>query len=149
MASTTARSAHAERRANGAYPDKASARARMSGTDSQASDRYEQRYREGSPQINAAAFASTSHKRSASGNPRPTTRTTDERRTEKVQVTTRETLVSRTRSPDRRNSAAQRERTKATDGAKMRPPEPKVKDQKPEPAPQGMFAIFCVSENAP
>ncbi len=83
----------------------------------------------------AAAAASTSHKRSASGNPRPTSRLVDERRTEKVQVTTRETLVTRTRSPVRRS--APDERTRAPDGQKQRAPEPRPREARPEPSPQG------------
>lgn len=49
-----------------------------------------------------------SRKRSTSVNPRSTSRHVEERRTEKVQVTTRETLMTRTRSPDRREGAKQR-----------------------------------------
>ncbi|CZR62475.1 probable spindle pole body component 97 [Phialocephala subalpina] len=58
----------------------------------------------------------TTHRRTASGTQR-TNRNVEERRTERVQVTTRETVTSRTRSPERpRPSAQQTERT--------RPPEP-------------------------
>src|SRR4051812_17683188 len=53
-----------------------------------------------------ASFASTAHKRTASGNPRPLSRSTAggeerERRVERTHIT-RETLVARTRSPERR-----------------------------------------------
>lgn len=73
-------------------------------------ERHNARYKEASPQPDQEpnsqsghSYAQTSHKRSASGNLRPSSRV-DERRTEKVKVTTRETIVSRTRSPDRRNA---------------------------------------------
>ncbi|KAI4603142.1 hypothetical protein KJ359_005934 [Pestalotiopsis sp. 9143b] len=59
-----------------------------------------------SPQSGYSSNATnTAHKRSASGNPRSRSRAatnTEERRTEKVTVTTREKLVSRNRSPERR-----------------------------------------------
>lgn len=81
---------------------------------------------------------SAAHKRTASGNPRPTSRTVEERRTERVQVTTKETLVSRTRSPDRRSGTAFGGRQRAgTDGssrqkvAETRPKEPKVEAPPP------------------
>lgn len=93
----------------------------------------------------SGAIGGTSHKRSASGNPRPGSRTAapkdgvDEqhRRSEKVQVTTRETLlVTRTRSPERRSDRdrererervarqKERERERARDARTAAPAEP-------------------------
>ena len=51
-----------------------------------------------SPQYSTAG---STHKRTVSGSQR--NKVVDERRTERVQVTTRETLTSRTKSPERRN----------------------------------------------
>ncbi|KAK3390494.1 Spc98 family-domain-containing protein [Podospora didyma] len=79
-----------------------------------------------SPQLGgfAAASSSTAHKRTASGNPRQaSSRSVDERRTERVQVTTRETLVSRTRSPERRSASS-----RTSDAPRPRPPEPKPRE---------------------
>jgi gamma-tubulin complex component 2 len=76
-----------------------------------------------------AASASTSHKRSASGNPRPTSRMVDERRTEKVQVTTRETLAARTRSPVRRTAPEERSR-------QPEPPKPRPVETRSREAPR-------------
>ncbi len=106
----------------------------------------EPRFRESSP---LAGFG-TSHKRTASGNPRPASRTTavDERRTEKVQVTTRETLVSRTKSPERRGvPSAAKEKAKAAEAAKVRPPDARPKDPRVSPLPQGKEATpSCCSQ---
>ncbi|KAK4678074.1 gamma tubulin complex Spc97/GCP2 subunit Alp4 [Podospora pseudoanserina] len=65
-----------------------------------------------------------SRKRSTSVNPRSTSRHVEERCTEKVQVTTRETLMTRTRSPDRR------------EGAKQRAAEPRSRDMRQDAPPQ-------------
>ncbi|KAK3352326.1 Spc98 family-domain-containing protein [Lasiosphaeria hispida] len=101
-----------------------------------------------------ATSTSTSHKRSASGNPRPTSRMVDERRTEKVQVTTRETLVARTRSPVRRS--APDERTRAPDLSKQRAPEPRPREPEPRareperpPAPWEPEATLLPHTTAP
>lgn len=106
------------------------------------------------PSFNTQSSASTSHKRSASGNPRPTSRVVDERRTEKVQVTTRETLVSRTRSPVRRS--APDERARAPDAVKHRHTESRTRDvprapevEKPPPAPWEPEATLQPHTTAP
>lgn len=72
--------------------------------------------------------AGTSHKRSASGNPRPGSRSTDERRTERVTVSTRDKLSSRSRGRD----PAPNDKWKAKDGAKSRPSETRQKEAPPE-----------------
>jgi len=100
--------------------------------DSFKSERSDSRKYGPSPQ---AAFAQTSHKRTASGNPRPSSRAVEERRTERVQVTTKETLVSRTRSPERR--AAQAEKARNVDASKQRAPETRPRETRPEPALPG------------
>ncbi|KAK0751027.1 Spc98 family-domain-containing protein [Schizothecium vesticola] len=106
------------------------------------------------PSFNTQSSASTSHKRSASGNPRPTSRVVDERRTEKVQVTTRETLVSRTRSPVRRS--APEERARPPDAMKHRHTESRTRDvprapeiEKPPPAPWEPEATLQPHTTAP
>ncbi|KAI0009729.1 Spc98 family-domain-containing protein [Xylariaceae sp. FL0662B] len=82
------------------------------------------------------AYTNPAHKRSASGNPRPASRSTEERRTERVTVTTKEKLISRTRSPDRRSrdpppqekwrpKERERQHSRPAD-AKLRPPEPEI-----------------------
>ncbi|KAI1386258.1 Spc98 family-domain-containing protein [Hypoxylon trugodes] len=80
-----------------------------------------------------ASHTNPAHKRTASGNPRPASRSTEERRTERVTVTTKEKLISRTRSPERRSKdAPPPEKWKSKETAKPRPPEPKPKDSKSE-----------------
>lgn len=88
-------------------------------------------------------FSSASHKRTASGNPRPTSRThedrrVEERRTERTYVTRLESVVHRTRSPERveRRAAPGGEKGKATD--KQRATETRPAEDKAEP-PQRMY----------
>lgn len=62
----------------------------------------------------------------------------EERRTERVQVTTRETLTSRARSPDRKPAPPmQQERTKVFEPSKTFSAETRPKSSKSE-TPQGM-----------
>lgn len=128
---------YTDRRAtNGTSAAGDKARPRMSAHDSFKSQQSEAKQKAPSPQ---PQFAGTSHKRSASGNPRPASRATEERRTERHVVTTRETLVSRTKSPDRRSAAAAPSaKSRGTDGERQRASEAKVKDARAEPPPQGM-----------
>ncbi|KAK0735887.1 Spc98 family-domain-containing protein [Apiosordaria backusii] len=74
---------------------------------------------------NTSSRYAESRKRSTSVNPRSTSRHVEERRTEKVQVTTRETLMTRTRSPDRREG-----------GLKQRAAEPRSRDVRQDAPPQ-------------
>jgi gamma-tubulin complex component 2 len=88
-----------------------------------------------SPQPGGGSFASTSHKRTASGNPRPASRTTTEERryenrkvTEKTYEAHMERLVPRMSSPDRAQRRAEKRpadasRNKSSEG---RPKESKV-----------------------
>ncbi|KAK4130749.1 hypothetical protein BT67DRAFT_445371 [Trichocladium antarcticum] len=90
------------------------------------------------------------HKRSTSGNPnaRSTNSSFEERRTERHQVTTRETLISRTRSPPRRNAAPEKSTT--ADGLKQWAPEPRVPSQdKPTPSPWEPAATLLPHTTAP
>ena len=139
MSSTTARPSYPDKRANGgATPD--SARPLHAGHESFRSDFSDPRYREASPQ---PSYAGTSHKRTASGNPRPASRTAEERRTEHIKVTTRETLVTRTKSPDRRNGQPPKERARAPEsGTKTRPVETRTREPKVE-APPGESLDPC------
>ncbi|KAI0413589.1 Spc98 family-domain-containing protein [Xylaria grammica] len=83
-------------------------------------------------------YTNPPHKRSASGNPRPTSRMVDERRTERLTVTTRERLISRTRSSERRSKETaqpERERWRPKEAAKPQQPDTKLKETKSEPLP--------------
>jgi len=83
--------------------------------------------------------AGPSHKRTASGSQR-TNRGVEERRTERVQITTRETLT-RTRSPERNSapSAPPPERQRPAEPSRAYSGEPRPKPSKPDTLPQGQF----------
>lgn len=71
------------------------------------------------------------HRRAPSGSQR-LKREVEERRTERVQVTTRETVTSRTRSPDRRSAVPQQpERTRPSEPSRQYAP-----DNRPRSAPK-------------
>jgi gamma-tubulin complex component 2 len=82
-----------------------------------------------SPQTSAAG---TTHKRTTSGSQR-TRGGVEERRTERVQVTTRETLT-RTRSPERRPgpSLQPQERAKTSEAGRAYSGDPRPRSTKPE-----------------
>lgn len=141
---TTRPSTYAEKRSSGiAVAERASARPRMS--DSSSSFRTDAS-KPSEPKISSRYAESAAHKRSISGNPnaRSTSRSAvEERRTEKVQVTTRETLMTRTMSPERRGAPSDKGR--AADGLKRRPSEPRPRDARQEtPLPQGMPATHLL-----
>ena len=71
----------------------------------------------------ASSRFAADHKRSTSGTPnaRSTTNSFEERRTERVKVTTRETLIARTKSPQRRSPRHERTKT----ATPKRPSEPR------------------------
>ncbi|KAL1883808.1 hypothetical protein VTK73DRAFT_8344 [Phialemonium thermophilum] len=117
---------------NGSTQDGASGRSRMSANDSFKSENVDPRRFGPSPQ--GEPFQ-TSHKRSASGNLRPSSRSIEERRTEKVQVTTRETLVSRTRSPQRRGSVGTGKQRNAEGAPRQKAAETRSREAKVDPAP--------------
>lgn len=90
------------------------------------------------PRASAVQYAqATSHKRSASGNPRPASRTADERRYEERRVTEREyetrieRTVARATSPEKlvRRSAGGEKRSEA---ARQKAPEARAKEPKVE-----------------
>lgn len=89
-----------------------------------------------SPQASAAG---NTHRRTTSSSQR-TRGGVEERRTEKVQVTTRETVTSRTRSPERRPGplVQLQERQKTSDVGRAHSGDPRPKSSKVE-APQGML----------
>ncbi|KAI8629020.1 Spc98 family-domain-containing protein [Xylariaceae sp. FL1651] len=125
-------SSYTERRTNGTTDSDGNQRPRVSAgsRDSQADSRNGR-----SPQ---PGYTNPAHKRSASGNPRPVNRTVEERRTERLTVTTREKLISRTRSPERRPKEAaqpEKEKWKLKEVPKPRQPETKLKEAKPELLP--------------
>ncbi|KAG7288000.1 hypothetical protein NEMBOFW57_007520 [Staphylotrichum longicolle] len=96
------------------------------------------------------ATDSTQHKRSTSGhpNPRSTSSSFEERRTEKAQVTTRETFISRTRSPPRRTAAP--EKTRNPDAPKQRAPESRPREARQEtPVPACRISIPPLASAAP
>jgi len=91
-----------------------------------------------SPQPSTGGAA---HRRAPSGSQR-ISRGVEERRTERVQVTTRETLTSRTRSPERRPAAPERgpsQRSRPADSGKVPPGETRPRSSKGE-TQQGMAA---------
>ncbi len=95
-----------------------------------------------------AGFTNPPHKRSASGNPRPASRMVEERRTERLTVTTREKLISRTRSPERRSKETvqpERERWRPKEAPKPRQPETKPKETKSDPLPsEAGHILLCL-----
>ena len=98
------------------------------------------------------SYTNPPHKRSASGNPRPVSRSHDERRTERTTVATKEKLVSRTRSGERRprereTTAPPPEKWKMKDPAttKTRPPDTRSREPRQD-APPGTFAILFQAE---
>ncbi|AEO66996.1 7bcb85ce-c584-4b59-878b-917f1c4147ee [Thermothielavioides terrestris] len=111
----------------------------------------------------SSRYAESTHKRSTSGhpssnpnaNPRSASSSFEERRTEKVQVTTRETMMTRTRSPSRRSAAAEKSRT--ADGPKQRVSDPRPREarqetpvpDKPHPAPWEPEATLLPHTTAP
>ena len=116
---------------NGSSQDKSAPRPRMTAQNSFKSERSESKRSAHGPSPQPIP-SMTSHKRTASGNPRPASRAVDERRTERVQVTTKESLVSRTRSPERRGAPSEKSRT--FDVPKQRPAEAaRPKEAKMEP----------------
>jgi gamma-tubulin complex component 2 len=131
MSSAIGNSAHGVN--GGAKERAASARSRLSAHEGLRNERSDSVRPGPSPQ---PPLFSTTHKRSASGNPRPASRAVEERRTERVQVTTKETLVSRTRSPDRR--AVPQERPRATDGFRQKSTEARSREPKVEAPPSRM-----------
>lgn len=129
MSSAAPRQPHERRQS--AHPDD-KARSRTSAHSSFRSDRQESQPHSQQQQ------QSTSHKRSASGNPRPVSRSmddrrTEERRTERTYVTQRETLATRTRSPERQERHEKKE-------SRHRPAESRAREareSKSEPPPGG------------
>lgn len=101
-----------------------------------------------SPQASASSHA---HRRATSSSQR-TKGGVDERRTERVQVTTRETLTSRTKSPERRAApqVQQQERARPSD-IRTNSGDYRSKSSKTEP-PQGMpvkmFHRTCLVSNS-
>ncbi|KAH8804984.1 Spc98 family-domain-containing protein [Xylogone sp. PMI_703] len=125
-ASNSRVSTYTERRT---APDNGTAKPRAPGQGAQKNDRQEAR-RTQSPQ---ASSGSSFHKRDASG-PHPLNRGVEERRTERVHITTRETLTSRPRSPERRapSSMPHPERQKPPDVSRGHPNDARPKSVKPE-----------------
>ncbi|KAE8447814.1 hypothetical protein EG329_010208 [Mollisiaceae sp. DMI_Dod_QoI] len=84
-----------------------------------------------------STVSGSTHRRIASGSQR-TNRNVEERRTERVQVTTRETLTSRTRSPERRPgpSVQQTERPRAPEASRAYSGDSRPRSSKAE-APSG------------
>lgn len=117
-------SSYAEKRKSGMAPDSASnasSRTRNSPMSDGNAGFKSHAGRPSDPKT-SSRFAAD-HKRSTSGTPnaRSTTNSFEERRTERVKVTTRETLIARTKSPQRRSP--RHERTKTANP--KRPPEPR------------------------
>ncbi|KAI1322989.1 Spc98 family-domain-containing protein [Xylariaceae sp. FL0255] len=99
-------SQYTERRTNGT-PESDNQRPRRPGATSRASQAESRNGR--SPQPN---LTNPAHKRLALGHARPTSRTLDERRTERLTITTREKLITRTKSPTKEAPQPERWRSK-------------------------------------
>lgn len=130
--------------ANGGGSGSGSAHASFRSERSERSDaRQQQRERERERERERdRESGSNAHKRSASGNPRTTSRTQDdrhveERRTERTYVTQLETLVQRTRSPERGDRRGDKGKPKED---KSRSAETKPKEAKVE-TPSGEIAV--------
>ncbi|KAI0542988.1 Spc98 family-domain-containing protein [Xylaria digitata] len=126
---------YAERRTNSTNDSNGNQRPRAGGATSNTAHASADSRTGRPPQ---AGFTNPPHKRSASGNPRPASRMVEERRTERLTVTTRERLISRTRSPERRSKDAaqpERERWRSKEAPKPRQPDTKLKETKSEPLP--------------
>ncbi|KAI1379427.1 Spc98 family-domain-containing protein [Hypoxylon crocopeplum] len=130
---------YSERRTNGTSDNDSNPRPRAAGASSHTaytshtsrSSQHDQQQR--TTRSPRDPFINPAHKRTASGNPRPASRSTEERRTERVTVTTKEKLISRTRSPERRpRDAPPSEKRRSKEVAKPRQPETKSRDTKPE-----------------
>jgi gamma-tubulin complex component 2 len=141
MSGTRPPSTFAEKRSSGVagFGDRGSSRPRMS--DGNGSFRADASKASEPPKI-SSRYAETTHKRSTSGhpNPRSTSSSFEERRTEKVQVTTRETFTTRTRSPQRRSATA--DKSRAADGTKQRAPDSRPREARQEtPVPGAPFTL--------
>lgn len=145
MASGPRPSTYAEKRSSGmaGFADRASAasassRPRMSDGHGSASGSGSSSFKTDHKTNSSSRYAESTHKRSASGHPnlspnanlRSANSSFEERRTERVQVTTRETLINRTKSPPRRSAAGEKSRT--ADGTRHRGPEPRQREVRQE-----------------
>ncbi|RYO87197.1 hypothetical protein DL764_008894 [Monosporascus ibericus] len=93
-------------------------------------------------------YTNPSHKRSASGNPRNASRSAEERRTERATVTTRDRLISRTKSVERRpQDTAPPEKRKMKESAKVRPPETKSRESKQEAPPKTWCPVASLADH--
>ncbi|RYP38161.1 hypothetical protein DL767_002678 [Monosporascus sp. MG133] len=93
-------------------------------------------------------YTNPAQKRSASGNPRNASRSAEERRTERATVTTRERLISRTKSVERRpQDTAPPEKWKMKESAKMRPPETKSRESKQEAPPKTWCPVASLADH--
>ncbi|RYO81619.1 hypothetical protein DL766_000852 [Monosporascus sp. MC13-8B] len=93
-------------------------------------------------------YTNPSHKRSASGNPRNASRSAEERRTERATVTTRDRLISRTKSVERRpQDTAPPEKWRVKESAKMRPPETKSRESKQEAPPKTWHPVASLVDH--
>ncbi|KAK8105974.1 spindle pole body component alp4 [Apiospora kogelbergensis] len=139
---------YADRRSNGNPNDNANAtssRPRMTSGHSFKTEHRESRSGP-SPQP-GGSFTSTAHKRSASGNPRPASRSTEDRRTERATITTREKLVSRTKSPERRSrDSGPSERWKTKEPSRHRPAESKHREIPLEAIPKVWEPVASLSK---
>ncbi|KAH9887099.1 Spc98 family-domain-containing protein [Xylariomycetidae sp. FL2044] len=121
---------HTERRTNGNPDSDANPRPRGTGmgAGTARSSRAESR----------SAFTSTAHKRTASGSTRPASGSgaANEKRTERVTITTKERLISRTKSPERRpKEPVVQEKWRSKEAPKPRQHETKSREARPETAP--------------
>jgi gamma-tubulin complex component 2 len=152
-------STHSDRRANGVPADSDKARPRMSAAQGNLKSERPDPRNGPSPQP-SSQYGGTSHKRSASGNPRPLSRATEdrawtERRTEKTIISQIDSVVRRTRSPERQERPERHsvpaEKTRVTEGGKQRTAESRPREPKIEvpSAPWSPEATLLPHTSAP
>lgn len=150
-----------KRSSNASATDRATSRPRMSAPDGggggstpgvsananssfRSSDaRAEYASRRQQQQQQASASSAQNRSTSNNANARATGRTVDERRTERVQVTTRETLITRTKSPERRGAAASEKSRGSYERLRpQQPVEPRSREQRTEAPTPGKWALY-------
>ncbi|KAK4207338.1 spindle pole body component alp4 [Rhypophila decipiens] len=132
------------------------ARAEYAGRKQQQQQHQQQQHQQqqtsGGGYGSTSASASAAHKRSTSSSARAASRTVEERRTERVQVTSRETLVTRTRSPERRSAAPSEKSKGSHERLRQQPVEPRPREPRteaPAPAPWEPEASLLPHTSAP
>ncbi|KAI1344597.1 Spc98 family-domain-containing protein [Xylariaceae sp. FL0016] len=135
---------YSERRTNGNSDNDGNARPRASAHQPRPSQGDPRRSRSPQP-----GYTNPAHKRTASGNPRPASRNLEERRTERLTVTTKEKLITRTKSPERRpKEAIPQERRKPREQLIPRPPEVNLRESRAKDSPMHWDPVASLVEHS-